>query len=222
MFVFKKVSSAEPAIAYLVDTLKAHLSKGEKVLWLLPGGSAIAAAVEVARRLQGTELANLTVGLTDERYGEPGHADSNWQQLLAAGLELPGARLLPVLRGLNAQETAAVWQAVLTDALKTTDYRLGFLGMGPDGHTAGILPHSPATQTREFVAVYEGGPYQRITATAPALTCLDEAVVLATGEAKRQAFENLQTVKSLQEQPAQLLKHIPNSIIFNDLTGEIV
>lgn len=217
---FKRVVDSGPAVDYIAGALRSHLEKGEKVLWLLPGGSAIAAAAEVGQRLSGLDLSNLAVSLTDERYGEVGHADSNWRQLQEAGLDLPGARLFPVLTGLDGQATVARWQAELEELLTSCDYKLGFFGIGPDGHTAGVLPGSPAMTTPGLVALYDGGAFQRITTTPAAISRLDEAVVLAMGEAKRKALEGLKTEKPINEQPAQVLKRLNSCIIFNDVIGE--
>lgn len=220
MLVFRKISDIQPVVDYIAQNLQRHLAAGEKVVWLLPGGSAIETAAAVSERLSGTDLQNLTVSLSDERYGPVGHADSNWQQLQTAGLSLPGAHLLPVLTGQDITLTAQAWQAGLQQALDVSDYRLAFLGIGPDGHTAGILPNSPAVAATDLVAVYDDGQYQRITTTPTALTRFDEAVVLARGEARREALQNLQADKPLAEQPAQLLKSLPRCIIFNDVIGE--
>lgn len=220
MLEFRKVQDETLITTYLEQTLRAHLEKGEKVLWLIPGGSAIQVAVNVGRQLTGADLTNLTVTLTDERYGDQSHPDSNWRQLTDAGLELPSARLLPVLEGADADATAANWATDLQGLLETCDYKLGFFGIGSDGHTSGILPNSPAVMAPGLVVLYDGGQYQRITTTPAAIIRLDEAVVFAMGEPKREALEGLQTDKPLAEQPAQILKQVPKTTIFNDLIGE--
>src|SRR5436309_2231321 len=132
--LFTKISSPAPVADYLAAQLTQLLTAGKHVLWLVAGGSAIEIAVLAGQRLQGTALANLTVTLTDERFGPPGHPNSNWQQLVEAGLALPGARLTPVLNGQTQAATAAAWEAALTEALANADYTLALLGIGPDGH----------------------------------------------------------------------------------------
>ncbi len=217
---FRKVASPEPVIAYLTQTIKEQLAAGKRVLWLVPGGSSIAAAAEVSKRLSGMPLENLTVTLTDERYGEVGHPDSNWKQLADAGFSLPGATLRPVLTGKDLPATIAEWAVALGQALQAADYALGFFGIGPDGHIAGVLPDSPAVTEVALAAGYDGGAFQRITATPPAIVQLDEAVAFATGEAKWPVFDQLDTDLPLDQQPAQILRQTPKATLFNDHKGE--
>src|SRR5437870_3005764 len=96
--------SIDAPAKFIAERINRHLDEGNKVVWCLSGGSAIDVAVETARRLA-VPLDNFSVCLADERFGPPGHKDSNWQALLAAGFKLAGARLEPVLRGQAAEET---------------------------------------------------------------------------------------------------------------------
>lgn len=213
---FKKIAASAPVIDFTVTKLRSALEADKKVLWLLSGGSAIPLIVAIANQLQNTNVSNLTVSLIDERYGPVGHADSNWQQLKEAGFALPNATLQPVLMGQDIKATADTFQKNLRENLQTCDYRLGFLGIGPDGHTSGILPHSSAVEAQTLVHAYEGGGYQRITTTAKCLAQLDEAVVYAVGESKWPGLDQLSTDVDPADQPAQFLKQIPQVTIFND------
>ncbi len=240
MLHFIKASTSEPAIAYLVRTLTRRLQAGDRVLWLVSGGSSILLVVQVASRLRaassddgaGLHLDHLTLTLTDERYGSVGHADSNWQQLLDAGLNLPHARLLPVLTDADTPgdthraATAKQWNDALTRARAQADYALGFFGIGPDGHTSGILPHSPAVTATTSAFAYTSAavpgsrpPFPRITTTPAFIKQLDEAVVYMTGEAKRPIIDQLATDLPVADQPSQILKTIPTLTIFNDYKG---
>lgn len=218
--VFRKVASAQPVIEYVTSVLKEKLAAGQSVLWLVPGGSAITTATAIAENLQGLDLSKLTVTLTDERYGPMGHADSNWQQLQAAGFSLPGARLVPILHGHTKEQTTSEFADHLQEYCQGAAYCLGFFGMGTDGHTAGILPDSPAVTETTWAACYQGPDFMRITMTPPAIAALSEAIVYAKGPAKLTALTNLQSELPLNEQPAQALKKVPQLTIFNDQIGD--
>lgn len=220
--VFKKVNSAQTVTDYLTSLLQEKLAAGQKVLWLVPGGSAIAVAAAVSKNLAGTDLQNLTVTLTDERYGSVGHPDSNWVQLEQAGFSLPGARMVPVLHGHPVKETTAEFATHLQEYCQGAAYCLGFFGMGPDGHTAGILPGSPAVSATEWATSYQVPEFLRVTMTPPAIAALSEAVVYAMGEAKAEPLANLQKELPLDEQPAQALKKVAKLTIFNDQIGDTV
>src|SRR5690606_15434293 len=101
---------------YLVTTLRSHLDNNERVVWLIPGGSAIDTAIQVADFIKDhPKLANLSVTLTDERFGPVGHADENWQQLIESGFLLPGATTYRVLTGNIAEETARLFAEKLEE-----------------------------------------------------------------------------------------------------------
>lgn len=212
---FLKISTSAPVVTHLRDVIVSRLSSGS-VLWLVSGGSAVQIAVEVSRALKEHDLSGLTVTLADERFGEVGHADSNWQQLTAAGFSLPGATLIPVLTGDSLKKTVERWGTQLAELFESCDYSLGLLGIGPDGHTAGILPGSVAVAAKDPAVAYEGGGYTRITTTPAILGELDEVVVYAVGQSKAKALQDLQTDLSLAQQPAQLLKRIQQVTVYND------
>jgi 6-phosphogluconolactonase len=217
---FKQVTSADSVAAYLAGIIGGKLRQGKKVVWLIPGGSAIGVAAAACRQLQGAPLENLTVTLTDERYGEVNHPDSNWRQLYAAGFVLHGATLVPVLHGSDITATAKQFGTTLKEMFDAADYRIGLFGIGADGHTAGILPHTRAVSETELAHGYDAGTFQRVTMTGPAIARLNEAVVYATGEAKWPVLDQLETNLLPDDQPAQFLKQVPIVTIFNDHKGE--
>lgn len=219
---FRRIASAEPAAAYLAGCLSEHLKAGERVLWLVPGGSGAEVAARTSQLLQGTPLENLTITLTDERYGPVGHPDSNWLHLAHAGMHVTGAHLAPVLHGEDLRLTAEQFADRLKQLLSDSDYRLGLFGIGDDGHTAGILPGSPALRAKELAASFDTETFQRVTITPPAIARLTEAVVYAVGSNKYQQLERLEQDVAAAEQPAQILKLVPKLTIFNDAKGENV
>jgi 6-phosphogluconolactonase/glucosamine-6-phosphate isomerase/deaminase len=218
--VFTQIGSADQAATHLAGTIREKLRAGQHVLWLVPGGSAIAVAVAASKQLAAVPLENLTVTLTDERYGDVGHPDSNWPQLQAAGFALPGATLLPVLHGESMEATVDTFTATLAQAFQQADFSIGLFGIGADGHTAGMLPHSGAVAATQFAFGYDAGNFVRITMTPPAIAQLNEAVVYAIGEEKWPVLDQLEGEVPPIDQPAQFLKQVPNVIIYNDHRGE--
>lgn len=168
---------------------------------------------------------NLTLLLMDERYGPIGHPDSNWQALQDAGFVPGQATALQVLQPhLDAAETARHFEADAQELLNGAAVVIGQIGIGADGHIAGILPDSAAAREESaLVCAYESEPYSRITMTFPALRRIDAAYVFAFGETKRKALEQLQDASlPLVQQPAQLLKELPEVYIYNDQIGESI
>jgi 6-phosphogluconolactonase len=68
------------------------------------------------------------------------------------------------------------------------------LGLGPDGHTASLVPGDPVLEIRDRRVALTGGEYQghrRMTLTYPALAAARRILWLITGEDKRDALARL-------------------------------
>lgn len=201
------------------------LEAGKKVLWLVSGGSNVQVCANVMEGLAEVADQNLAVMLMDERYGEAGHADSNWQQLKQAGFAFDKVRALPVLeQGLTREETAQAYARLAEREFAAADVVIALFGMGPDGHTSGILPNSPAATDEKIWAVdYDGGEHQRVTLSFFALAQIDVAYAFIFGANKKIALEQLMGEDlSLAEQPAQILKAIERVYVYNDQIGATI
>src|SRR5665648_130338 len=114
-------TNTDQIVQDLVTLITTARDSGRPVLLLLSGGSNIALAVTVINQLKPNEVP-LHVGLIDERYGIDGHADSNWQQLLDAGLDTTGIKTHPVLSGsVPHAQTSATYDAQLNQLLDSVD-----------------------------------------------------------------------------------------------------
>lgn len=207
---------------FLASRILQQLQTGKKVLWLLSGGSGIHVCVQVGVLLADKDLTNLYVTMSDERYGTIGHSDENMQQLLDAGLSLPGASIYRPLIGEMIQETTNAYDAWLTSVFDVTDYHIALLGIGEDGHTSGIKPHSPAVHIQTAACHFSGEDYERITTTADFLSRFDEAVIQAYGQSKQAVVRQLQASNdlSLDDFPAGLIRNIPLVTLLTDTNKE--
>lgn len=218
-----RIANIEEGSAPLLDRLLEELNAGKRVLWLVPGGSNIPLSVRVMDGISESQSRNLTIYLTDERYGEIDHADSNTRQLREAGFEPKRARMVNVLaHGLGLEETCEQYALSIATAFETADVVVAQMGMGPDGHICGILPDSPAVESDKTVVGYITENFTRITLTPQALKDhVSAAYVFAFGTAKREALTNLLKEVPLTDQPAQILKQLPESYVYNDqMEGE--
>ncbi len=214
---FTKEATAENTSEFVFKAILEKLELGKKVLWFATGGSSIEVCSLVSKKLASLDHKNLTIMLTDERYGKLNHPDSNWQQLISKGFDLPEAKLIPVLIGENREKTVEIFNQELKKELAKADYKIGLFGIGADGHTAGILPHSPAVNSEDLAFGYDSEKFERITITTKTILMLDEAVVYMMGQNKWKVVDDLKERNiPIDEQPAQILKKVPLLTIFTD------
>jgi len=212
--IVNEITDINAPAKFLAEVITAQLSSGKKVLWFVPGGSAIVVVVATANLIAKAPHNNLTVTLSDERYGEVGHPNSNWHQLLQAGFKLPEATLMPVLQGKDINTTTLKFNQSLEGMLTRADYKIALLGIGADGHTPGILPGSSAVESVDYASSYSTPEFERITITPKTIVELDEAVVFMQGEAKAKILQEFTETIDVHKQPAQILKIIPKLTIF--------
>lgn len=199
------------------ESILKQLSAKKRVLWLLSGGSGSAIVTLASKYLRDHNLSNLSATMTDERYGPVGHKDENWQELLDSGFELPKANLYRPLIGEDRNKTTLALEKWLDTQIKNSDYIIGVFGIGEDGHTAGIKPGTPAVSSSGLVTSFIGDDFERITITFNMIKKVDEAVIQASGTNKRSIINNLlHGIVPLNQQPAQILKIIPQTTFYSD------
>lgn len=216
--------SPQAAVApYIAQQILKQLQSGKRVLWLLSGGSGGRLCIEASKLLASHDLSGLFVTMSDERYGSLGHANENMQQLIDGGLILPGATVYRPLSGAARSQTAADFNAWLHKAETETDYTIATLGIGEDGHTSGIKPHSLATTSTQWAVDFNGNDFERITTTATYLRTINEAVVQLYGTSKHQRlYQLLKNEGEPEALPMLDIASIPYVTIFSDAPPMVV
>lgn len=126
----------------------------------------------------------------DERIAPEGDKDRNLTQMLAslAGSPIPAGNIHPM--PVNADDTEQACHAYEATLEKfcgipaTLD--LAHLGLGPDGHTASLVPDDPVLRVRDrdvaLTGLYQGR--NRMTLTYPMINRSRKILWLATGAEK--------------------------------------
>lgn len=217
-FSVRPTGEAEQEVA---DKILELLQNGS-VTWFVSGGSAIASQAAILQTILqhdtgGTLQRKLTILPVDERYGPYDHADSNSAQLRSVGFEPGAAQWHDVLEHGSSLEGVRHVYAELVERSLVQDTLVATLGMGADGHTAGILPDSPAlADTQEPVIAYPWTDYTRLTTSLRVLRQLQAAYVLAYGDAKHDALLKLQSRQDdLSAVPALVLYDVPSVTVYN-------
>ena len=156
----------------------------------------------------------------DERPVPPDHEDSNFRMArlaLLAPLNIPAAHIHRIAAEQADRDGAARTYAAeiarlfscSTDGAPPT-FDLVLLGMGPDGHTASLFPHTAAVNETKRWVVANFVPQlttERVTLTAPILNHATTVVFLVAGADKAAALaEVLEGPRHPQEFPAQLIE----------------
>lgn len=137
----------------------------------------------------------------DERYVPPDHPDSN--QLMARrawldSVDIPAQNIHPMpTDDADPADAARKYEAHLAEFfhLKTGEFPaldVILLGMGDDGHTASLFPHTEALQVRDrLITVGSKDGQPRITFTAPTINHGRCVMFVVAGANKRPALAEI-------------------------------
>jgi 6-phosphogluconolactonase len=216
---------AQAAADIIVATAQRAAAEGRTLSLVLSGGSTPKILYQLLAaepyRSQ-VEWPSVEIFFGDERAVPPDHPDSNFKMANEALLSRVPLRPDHVhrMRGeIDPNDAAVEYGQMLKSRFVDAGPDVTLLGMGDDGHTASLFPHSPAVrETRhrcvaQFVEKSTTGPSWRITLTAPFLNRSSKILVMVTGQSKAARLaEVLEGPKDPQRLPMQLI--LPANPVF--------
>ncbi|HTX84445.1 MAG TPA: 6-phosphogluconolactonase [Streptosporangiaceae bacterium] len=178
---------AAMAASYVVSLAKAAVVARGRFTFAVSGGHTPWAMFE-ALRAEYMPWARVELFQVDERVAPEGDPDRNLTHLRESIGDVP-AQVHPMpVNYPDLDAAAADYAAVLPERFDVVH-----LGLGPDGHTASLVPGDPVLEvTGKLVGVTE--PYQghqRMTLTYSALARADQLLWLVAGADKRDAMAKL-------------------------------
>jgi 6-phosphogluconolactonase len=144
----------------------------------------------------------------DERFVPHDHPDSNYRMTREAMLtkaQVPPENVYPIPTDGTPEDAARRYEQTLQEAYgaATLDpqrplFDVTLLGLGPDGHTASLLPGEPVLNERKrwVAAVSHGRPEVRITMTYPVIESSRRVAFLVAGEEKAEIFRAIRAGNS--------------------------
>jgi len=162
----------------------------------------------------------------DERCVGPDDPESNYgvcRELLLSKVALPAAQVYRMEGELDPEEAASRYESVLRNSMKlegaeSPAFDLLVLGMGPDGHTASLFPHTEALDAMNRLVVANHVPQKdtwRITLTWPVINQASEVVFGIEGAGKADVLAAVLTgPRKVEELPSQLIRPSNGKLLF--------
>ena len=153
----------------------------------------------------------------DERYVSADNTDSNQLMAREAWLDkvaIPPENVHPmVVNGNSPEDDAALYERELRKffgvaAGEFPQFDLILLGMGDDGHTASLFPHTPVLQEKDrAISVGEKSGQPRITFTVPLINRANCVLFLVAGANKQNALKHIFSLDADENvYPARLVR----------------
>ena len=186
---------AEAAAERVVAACRTALADKDNFTLCLAGGSTPKALYELLARpdyARRVDWRRVEIYFGDERPVPPDHADSNYAMAKAALLDrvgIPGDNVSRIHGELDPAEAADLYDELLTERFGPDrgGFDLLLLGMGDDGHTLSLFPHTKALDAADRLCVanhVDKLDATRITITAAFANRCDAALALVTGQNK--------------------------------------
>lgn len=225
LHIYKSPDEISKALAeWITQAIESVLQKQDRFTWVVTGGNSpkqlyeLLASPPYRDRINWSKLHifwgdERAVPYTDSRN----NAKMTFDHLL---------NQVPVIReqvhimdtALSPDESAAAYEAILHRyfSAEGPSFDLVLNGMGDDGHTLSLFPHTPVIHEKQawVKAFYlEAQQMYRITLTAPVVNRAARIAFLTFGSNKANAlFEVLKGVKNIDQYPSQIIQPVQGEL----------
>jgi 6-phosphogluconolactonase len=194
-----KVAMIERSQEIILSRLQLALESRDIFTIALSGGSTPKPLYE-ALATQPLPWAKIHIFWGDERYVSATHQDSN--QLMARQawldqIDIPPGNIHPMNTASGdpahdaEQHEAELRKFFSIEKGKFPVFDLILLGMGDDGHTASLFPHTEALKSDRLIAVGNKDSQPRLTFTAPLINHARCVLFIVAGASKRPALKQI-------------------------------
>ncbi len=217
--IFTNKEALTKATAQLIITESKNCIKEKgSFTWALSGGSTplqlykLLATDAYQKKL---DWKNIYIFWSDERYAPFQSEENNSHQAKLALLDhipIPQENIFTTPVNLPVKKAAKHYEETLKQFFKTDQpvFDLILLGMGSDGHTASLFPHTEILKEKEALVksiFIEKVNMERITFTVPLINKAKKILFLISGAEKAATLQKvLSDKKQPQLYPAQLIK----------------
>jgi 6-phosphogluconolactonase len=150
---------------------------------------------------------------SDERSVPPTHPDSNYRMAVEEGglarLPIPKNQIFRMVAEEDIETNAKAYEDVILDKLGSHPFDMVMLGMGEDGHTASLFPHTQALKTTGRLVVPNFVPQKNAWRMTFTYECINRSLhicVYVTGASKAELLQKVLLGPSTPlEYPSQLI-----------------
>lgn len=214
MIITREFKTPKSLILHTLELLREKLQKSGNMM--LSGGSTPYAIYNQIAAAPSPVHPDRKLFLSDERMVPVNSPMNNAHNLMPMLRALDcESRFIRVDTELDPQVAADQFSAYL-DPLKHID--LGFLGMGPDGHTAGVFTPKQAAMKDGDLTFHTVRPdgMHGISVTPTLFNRIEQIILLVTGESKREIIHTL--ISNPETIPAGMaLSDHPNVELWADI-----
>jgi len=168
----------------------------------------------------------LQIYWVDERCVPPDHADSNYRmtkEALLSKVGIPEANVFRMEGELDPEEAASRYESLLRNTMKlegaeSPAFDLVLLGLGDDGHTASLFPHTEGLNELGRLVIANHVPQKdtwRISLTWPVINQAAEVAFEIVGAGKADVLAEVLTgPRDPERLPSQLIRPSNGKLLF--------
>lgn len=198
---------AQAAAGHFAERVQQSVAKRGRARIAISGGSTPKASFAVLADPSGPYAANIPwdkidLFWVDERTVGPDDPDSNYRmtrEALLSKVALPDAQVHRMEGELDPEEAASKYETVIRSAFRLEGaeaprFDLLWLGMGDDGHTASLFPHTEGLHQLGRIVIANHVPQKdtwRITLTLPVINEANDVIFLIAGADKAEPLERV-------------------------------
>ncbi|MBS3904426.1 MAG: 6-phosphogluconolactonase [Simkania sp.] len=201
------------AVEHWVACAKESIERHQAFYVALSGGSTPQAIFKALTQSPFKEMVpwgKIHLFWSDERSVPPNHPDSNFKMAMDCGLNtvsIPEHQIHRMIAEDSIENNALAYEATIHRVLKKHPFDLVMLGMGDDGHTASLFPHTQALHVDNRLIVANQVPQKgtwRMTMTYPCINGARHIALYVIGASKKAMVAKiLSAPEHLDDYPVQ-------------------
>lgn len=188
------------AVKHFIDVAKDSISSHGSFFVALSGGSTPKAMFEKLSQepyKSQIDWSKVYLFWSDERSVSPDDPESNYKMAMDAGFSsigIPSENIHRMVAEKEIEKNAALYESTIKQVLKDRPFDLIMLGMGDDGHTASLFPHTNALHITDKLIAANHVPQKntwRMTMTFELINSARNTVIYVLGASKKQMVHRI-------------------------------